>query len=391
MKKERTLLFSCCVIGFIVIISSAALSQTRTVNVDRLEMKNWKLVKPSGITDIAPTVSSINIRPGEYLSATQGESATIQTLAGGKKRHVLPFRIYGIDRNGAALNLDVVVDDEGGMRLDQADNRFEGILHIGLLDRDRPGSSRQELPKPIELLVLNDQGGIDPSGNLSFSHTNLPFEKVTAYVLAPQEPVEIRIRTSFDPNNPVSMGLPVFRPQIKLSLSRRSLKGWGLEKADVNILVEGFTHPEGKVVFLESTRGVPDPARLTLDDNGTASTGIRSMGRGTAEITASMANAESAQARIAFIQPWIFFIVAMCGGLVGSVIKLLQDKILKAGEIVKRLLIGIFIAIVVAVAFTVGINLVGFAPKAKVGEAVIFVLGAIGGWIGNFTLPQQKP
>lgn len=103
-----------------------------------------------------------------------------------------------------------------------------------------------------------------------------------------------------------------------------------------------------------------------------------------------MANAKSAQVNITFTNPWVFFLIAIFGGLVGSLIKILQDKTGSGKLIIGRLTLGILIAIVVAVAFTVGVNLVGFSPKAKVGEAVIFVLTAIGSWAGTFVLPNKS-
>lgn len=388
MEKKRIILLVSCVIGFIFIVSLPVQTQTRTIRRSETESDNLKLFKPTGITQIAPTINSINIRPGEYLVARVGDDATIQRIADGKNRYILPLRIFGINSSGEDLNLDVVIEDEGGMRYDQTDNRFEGVLHIGLLDRDSPDSPQQALPNDIDLLVINEQGGIDPSGNLRINHTNLPFEAVTAHVIAPQDPVKIKIRTSFDPE-PESIVLSVIRPRISLKTSRISIKGWGLETADINILVEGFPDPEGKIVILESTKGGLESTRLTLDDNGTAISKIRSIGTGEAKIIASMANAESAQADITFANPWVFFLIALFGGLVGSVIKILQDKIGSAKAIIGRLVLGILIAVVVAVAFTVGVNLVGIAPKAKVGEAVIFVLAAIGAWAGKFVLPKK--
>jgi hypothetical protein len=389
MKKKRIIFLLVFVIGFILIISLPARSQTRTIRRSETESENLKLMKPTGITQIMPTVNSINIRPGEYLIARVGNTAAKQSMADGKQRFTLPFQVYGISRSGKDLNLELVIEDEGGMRFDQTDNRFEGVLHVGLLDKDSPNSPQQPIPNSIDLLVINEQGGIDPRGDLRITHTNLPFEAVTAHVIAPQEPVRIKIRASFD-QEPVSIDLPIIRPRINLKTSRQTIKGWGLETAEINIVVEGFPNPEGKTVLLESTKGGLDSTRLELDNNGTAGTEIRSIGVGEAEITASMANAESDQAIIVFVNPWMFFLIAIIGGLIGSLIKILTDKIGSAKGIIGRLALGILIAIVVAVAFTVGVNLTGIEPKAKVGEAVIFVLAAIGAWAGTFTIPKKS-
>lgn len=388
MKKKRILYLVFYVVSFVFFISLPGQTQTRIIRRSEAESEKLKLVKPTGITQIAPTVNTIRIRPGEYLFERVGDRATIQRIADDKNRYILPLRIYGVNSSGEDLNLDVVIEDEGGMRYDQADNRFEGMLHIGLLDRDSPDAPQQGIPNGIDLLVINEQGGIDPSGNLHIDHTNLPFEPVTAHVITPQDPVKIKIRTSFDPE-PESIELSVIRPRISLKTSRDVIKGWGLETADVNILVEGFPDPEGMVVILESTKGGLESTRLTLDKNGTAITKIRSTGIGEAKITASMANAENAQADISFAYPWLFFLIALIGGLVGSAIKILQDKIGSAKAIVGRLALGILIAIVVAAAFTVGVNLVGITLKAKFGEAVVFVIAALGAWSGTFVLPNK--
>ena len=346
MKKKRIIFFLVCLVGFLFVVPLPVQTQTRTIRRSEADTENLRLLKPTGITQIAPTINTIRIQPGEYLIARVGDSATIQRIAVDKNRHILPLRIFGVNSSGEDLNLDVVPN------------------------------------APLEVR----RGG--PSGDLRINHTNLPFEAVTAHAIAPQDPVNIRIRTSFDPE-PESIVLSVIRPRIGLKTSRPTIKGWGLETADINILVEGFPDPEGKVVILESTKGGLESTRLTLDNNGTAISKIRSIGIGEAKITASMANTESAKADITFTTPWVFFLMALFGGLVGSVIKILQDKTGSAKLIIGRLALGILIAIVVAVAFTVGVNLVGIAPKAKVGEAVIFVLAAIGAWAGTFVLPKK--
>lgn len=261
MEKKRIIFLLVCVVGFIFVFSLPVQTQTRTIRRSEADPENLRLIKPTGITQISPTINSINIRPGEYLVERVGNDATIQRIADGKQRYILPLRVYGINSSGEDLNLDVVIEDEGGMRYDQIDDRFEGVLHIGLLDRDSPNSPQQPLPKEIDLLVINKQGGIDPSGELRIKHTNLPFEVVTAHVIAPQDPVNIKILASFD--QAVSIALSVIRPRLKLTPSHRTIKGWGLETAEINILVEGFPNPEGKAVILESTKGGLESTRLT--------------------------------------------------------------------------------------------------------------------------------
>jgi hypothetical protein len=388
MSKKR--LYGVILLGFFIgLMSVAASAQTRRILRRETASEDLRLLRPTGVTMVSPTLNAINIRPGDYVIARLGNEITVEQLPEGKRRFTLPFRLYGVNQNGTTLNLDVVVEDEGGMRFADEANRFEGILHIGVVDRDNPTSTQQTLPAALNLLVINEQGGIRPDGDLQINHTNLPFEEVIAFSVDPRDPFNIKIRSSFS-ETPVMFGMTINRPQLALTISPPAIKGFGLEAAEIIVRVQGLSQPEGKNVILAATRGGLEDASLEFDRNGTASTKIRSSGVGEAVITASMGGADGVSARLMFVKPWAFFLIAIVGGFVGSLIFLLQDKVTSGKKIVGRIFLGILIAIIVAVGFAVGVNLTGVEPKAKVGEAVIFFLAVIGSWLGKLVLPQKS-
>lgn len=370
------------------LMSFAASAQTRRILRSQAASNDLRLLRPTGVTAVSPTLNSIDIRPGDYVVARLGNEITVEPLPEGKQRFTLPFRLYGVSQSGAALNLDVVVEDEGGMRFADEANQFEGVLHIGIVDRDNPTSTQQSLPAALDLLVINEQGGIRPDGDLKIGHTNLPFEEVTAFSVNPRDPLNIRIRSSFS-DTPIMFSLKINRPQLGLTISHPAIKGYGLEAADIIVQVQGLSQPEGKNVILATTRGGLADSSPEFDRNGTARTEIRSIGVGEATITATMTGADGVSTQLMFIKPWAFFLIAIVGGFVGSLIFLLQDKVTSGSKIVGRMVLGILIAIIVAIGFTVGVNLTGVEPKAKVGEAVIFILAVIGSWLGKLVLPKK--
>jgi uncharacterized membrane protein len=93
---------------------------------------------------------------------------------------------------------------------------------------------------------------------------------------------------------------------------------------------------------------------------------------------------------VRFTLPWAFSISAILGGIVGVLAKRVQSKSKKSKPMVVNLLAGIAIGILGAVAYAVGVNLTGYVPQAKVGEALILFVAGIIAYVGGISGKGQE-
>lgn len=86
-----------------------------------------------------------------------------------------------------------------------------------------------------------------------------------------------------------------------------------------------------------------------------------------------------------FTPPWAFAIAAILGAVVGVVGKKLGTRSKGKKLTIAALLAGVALGVLAAVAFAVGVNLTGYVPQAKAGEAVTFFVAGIVAYAGGFT------
>jgi hypothetical protein len=92
---------------------------------------------------------------------------------------------------------------------------------------------------------------------------------------------------------------------------------------------------------------------------------------------------------VRFVFPWLFLAAAILGGVVGSLIRWARTENAGRRKLwIELLVLGVLVGLVVASAYSIGINLIGFEPAAHAGEAVVFVLSALGAYFG---IPSRSP
>lgn len=291
----------------------------------------------------------------------------------------LPYRFVGLDAAADELELEAVVQVDGGGLRPQRSGGFLGRIFAQVLDRARP-SEQRALPSAIEILVTAAVDSVDPQ-TIRLERTN-QWSRVELSAASPDDPVVVRLVPTFDPEG-TEIEVPLVRGSLRLSISPREIQGLGLETADVTVRAIGLPDPTGREVVLVADRGSPDEHRLLLSPEGTASTSIRSVTTGTAKVTVEASGMVPAEAAVDFVFPWLFLIATVVGGVAGALIRWARTAKTKRRNLLAEIfLVGVLTGLVVAVAYSVGINLLGWEPTARAGEALVFVFSALGAYFG---------
>ena len=92
----------------------------------------------------------------------------------------------------------------------------------------------------------------------------------------------------------------------------------------------------------------------------------------------------------------VFLVAAAVGGLAGSVVREGHFKFSKKQAVawsraLGNTLAGAVVGLIAAVAYAVGINLVNVKPAASGGEALVFVIAALGALGGTELLRKALP
>jgi hypothetical protein len=270
----------------------------------------------------------------------------------------------------------------GGLRLAQAAAEFTGQVFVALEDQqDR--TQTYTLPVAAHILVTAPVDKVDP-GAFAIGTTN-SWISVGLSALDPPNAFKIKVRASTDPNE-LAIDLTVVRPALVVTVTPDHIQGLGLELATVNVLVEGLPNPKGRTITLASPKGSLSSTQVQLSDQGTGQIKIRSIATGTTVVEAVSPPLDRGTSHeIAFVWPWAFAAAALVGGLLGAFVRrgqLGRGKTSRPQTLAGDMLLGSLEGLLVAVLYAVGINVLPVTPSATAGEALVFALAALGGFMG---------
>jgi hypothetical protein len=381
------------IVAFSLIPGCLSGQTQRNVDLKRSRPSELTILKSTGTATLNRDLENVRVKKGEMLLVRLPQPVVTTKAAGGSLRHELPYRLFGVGPSGNELDFDVVVDiDGGGMRPSPDAAGFLGRVYFGVIDKKQPGS-RQTLPVPVNFLVTADVDSISPSGSIDLDHTNLPFVPLTLSAKSPRDAVTLHVRSSLSPSAPVNFEVDVLRPELTIDVSPKTIQGWGLEEADVTVTAKRLLQPAGTEVTFSTTKGGLATTTTKLTADGIGGTRIRSIGLGRARVSSASPLLTSASTELDFAFPWAYAISAIAGGLVGSIAKQLTAKPmrLKVKRVVLGLIAGVALGILGAAAYTIGVNLTGYVPQARVGEALIFFVAGIVSYTGALMQKGSTP
>ena len=179
----------------------------------------------------------------------------------------------------------------------------------------------------------------------------------------------------------------VSRPTVEISASPGSIVGWGIGTTMITLQVSGMQNPAGYRVNLSSGTGSLSSDAVVLDDQSEGSVLLRSGGQGIDAITVVDRAFQRVAVDVVYGPPWLYLGLAMVGGLAGAFLKGKGRE-----HWVMAFITGAIAGVVMTLLYAVGINwLAKLYPEEAIatgGEAIVFVLGAIGAYVGvTFAIP----
>lgn len=331
-----------------------------------------RIVKRAGVDTLSVTPdSSASIRFGDVLVVPAAPGSTPDSAAGGHfdlENRYIQFDAAG--REVLTLSVRIAIAG-GGLRYDPALQAFVGTVFIGLEDSVRH-TERLTLSRPIDVQVTGDAESVEP-GNLRLTHTNVPFESVRIRAQLTGDVVRLLVQPTFDPDI-APTPIPVVRPSIIVHASPETIHAFGLQSATITI--SGPPTLSGESMVISADRGDLDTNTLSLPPRGAATTKIRSGAPGSATVRVEVGDVTSRVTTLRFAFPWSFLVAAVLGSLVGA---LIRGRV-GAGQSVAQVdvLLGLACGLVAAVAYTIGLNLIGVELSVRVGDAAAFVVSALG-------------
>jgi len=359
-------------------VGTGAAQQVRVIHKPVIARLRGDSTRPRVLTRISPgktdtlrgRIDSLRLRPGQVIAVTLDTTSPA----------TLPFRYLSTDSAAATtLYLRPAVEIEP-LAYAGAAREFRGALHVGLEDSLDPAASHR-LASPIRFLLNGDRVSVTPSA-LSLKHTNLPFERVRLTAASPGESVRVHIRPGFNPRG-VDVWVPVERPAIALEPVTPTVTGLGLAVAIVHVTLPPEAGTTPRVVRLTAKHAIPEPSELTLAGGETRDAKVRSVGIGTDTLYARSDPFHSDRVVIVYGWPVRFFAAALLGGLLGSVVAGYGARRRGKGTSPPAYGVGgLATGLLVAIAFAVGLNLTGLEMVTQYGEAVVFVVAALGALLG---------
>lgn len=329
------------------------------------------------------TAGSVLVRNLYLPTRVAPTAVTGPITTAGDQRIVLPDRAFVETRGGTAMLLvPVVVIEGGGLRY--VNGAFRGSIRVGVEDSLQVGSA-VPLPQPISFFVAGNADSIMPA-DTTIAHTNLPFSAIALTEGTVSPSLSLNVRTTLHPDG-VDIDVPINRDTLILDVSPRRIQGMGLEETVVAL--GPAPSGAGTSVQLVADRGTLDEHELTLNPSGTATTTLRSSWIGTSTVTARSVAFRDAQLPVDFVFPWIFLGVALLGGACGGFASWLQKK--QSGAAWWRLVLGgALLGLIATVLYAVGVNVTPVNPTVTTGQAVVFALAGLIGYIGALRIEGAR-
>ncbi len=356
---------------------SEAISASQAVVVRKDEV----LAASSGTTPVFTRV----VPSRSTSSAVQGRNPT-----GVDSVFTLPFAYVGFDLAGNTPAYHPTLTSMGGLRYSARERTFVGRFAVGLELTDAPGELR-ELQNAVSMNFGGDADSISPS-TIAFKRTGGPEMTVSVYRSVPQDSLRVLIIPKFDPRNPATLWLAV-RPTITFQTPPAKMQGFGVESRTLKIGTRGMRLSDSIDVAVSSSAGSLNEDQLRIGSGGGSIKLRSSGGLETAEIRATSAGFEDAEANVEFMFPWLFLAASLLGGTLGALWAELRQRRRGTVSSAARRFFGALIGAVLATIIYVGLGL-SLLPAAVnaplVNEIGVFAFSALGGMYGLKTFSKSQ-
>jgi hypothetical protein len=322
-------------------------------------------------------VDSLRLKPSQVLVAELPDTS----------HRYLPFLFLAADPH-AARPLALRAYVEGGP-LEFTGTAFRGSVALGLVDTLQPGRT-VTLAVPIWFHLSAEEGAVHPA-DVPIRHTSLPPSAAVVTAATPGDSLRLLVQPALT-LTPIATWLAVHRTLLTLEPATARIAGFGLGRTELHVSLPTVAGAARRDVVLSARRGTPDPSSVALAGGETGRSAIRSSGVGRDTITATSGPLRSAPLELVYGWPLLFFAASLLGGIVGSLMDC--EAIRRRGTPASRrafVVSGVAAGIFAAVAIVIGLNVTGVDLPETSGEAVVFVVAALGTLLGLRGLRRALP
>jgi hypothetical protein len=277
------------------------------------------------------------------------------------------------------LTLKAIAAEDAPLRFNPDRKLFEGRIQVGFVEL---GSNAE---RPLDgNFAFQIQGPVTSDPQVArVMRTAPPFEVIRVSSNDPGPEVRLTVRSTVNPDG-AQLTMKVVRPEVEVRISPPLIQGFGLETADIVVSSKAPQVTRGLRIQLASSGGRVEPLTVVLDESGIATARIRSTAVGSATVRAEgPVIASGAQAGVGFQTPWRFIGSALLGGLAGGVLRKGAHWRTGRRRLTLELLVAVLAGAVVFGLFALGVNVVGFNLPSQGGEVLVFVVSALGAFIGT--------
>jgi hypothetical protein len=318
--------------------------------------------------------------------ALAGQSQIQQVI--GTQGTVLAFPgiVRQVDESGDQVQLKMIALVGKKLAYDATHNSFVGSIWLGV-NEIVGGRPPRQLVTPVDFEIL-DADNAQPA-EVHVTRTGAPYQEVQLQLSA-AEGAKVNITSNLAPD-PFDLPLPL-KPALLVRASDDPIDGLGLGSSVITVTAIGLNNAKGRpVVFQKVGGGSIKPQQGQLDENGMASTELRSDGlNGGAQVIAVLPGLSQVSTNVGFRPPYGAIFASLIGALFGAAIRVGTSK-LRGGHAALAILVSVLVGVVVFALFAVGVNVLPIKPTVTQGAAVVFAISALGAFLGASVLPGGSP
>lgn len=271
----------------------------------------------------------------------------------------------------------------GGSLTRGSNGLFGSTIRVGVADIANLGGAGAKLGDPITFQVLEE--GLATPSEIVVDRVSPPFKSFAIATRSPLDEVIVHVVSSFDPNGvPVTLSVA---PELRVATARPAIDAFGLEDVDIQVTSLGSKALAGRpVAFTVSPSGYISDADPVFDAKGTAHARLRSAAPGTTRIIVSSPGVAEVDTKVGFQLPILTAAASLLGSLLGGVLRFQGSR---RRRWARDLGVSLLTGILVFAMYVVGIRTLPFTFGVTVGAAFVFVVSALGAYLGIALLTRR--
>jgi hypothetical protein len=252
--------------------------------------------------------------------------------------------------------LQILVDTLPRLQYNASNGAYEGSFFVTLLEDSKTNLVPKELEEPVKMQFSSVRAEFNP-GFTAIHNTNLPSTAVHISDRSNENPVPIRIATTFNPKGYTTyLGK---QPVIRIETPTRKMQGYGVQAIPVSISLQAYTGVDSVRVNLVAGKGSVEPDHIFLSSSRPGKVLLKSEGTGQATLTANAHLFTSDERIFNYVFPWMFILFSLIGGFLGALVKHLMKT--ERNNLPPTLLLGCLTGFIVGILYyVIGIKIFTF-------------------------------